>query len=143
MYGVTLTDHLEDMVRFYQDVQINVGYKTLYEQMLDFADFKYWQLEKGFKVECFEAGEIVFLFSNIGGVNGITAQKVYNDVCRLIYKSNKYLEHKKHVKFIILDDESKLYSPQAYMDGETLLKHKAFEKCDKTAWMKERRKYKQ
>jgi len=137
MDGVTLTEHFEDMCNFYQNVDINAGYKTLYDQMQDFAEFKYCQLEKGFKVDCIEAGEIVFLFSHIGAENGITAQKIYNDVCRLIYNCKKYSNYKEHVKFLVLEDENELYKPDNYVDAETLLKHKIFENCNKDEWKKE------
>lgn len=137
MNGITLTDHFEDMIKFYEDVEINAGYKTLYEQMLDFAEYKYMQSEKAFKIERIEEGEIVFLFSNIGMENGITAQNIYNHVCRLIYKCDKYKMHKEHVKFLVLKDENELYKPENYVDAETLLKHKLFENCDKYEWQKE------
>lgn len=140
MDGVTLTEHFEDMCNFYQNVDINAGYKTLYEQMQEFAEFKYCQLEKGFKVDYIGGGEIVFLFSHIGVENGITAQKIYNDVCRLIYNCKEYSKYKENVKFLVLKDENELYKTENYVDAETLLKHKIFENCDKDEWKNERRK---
>ncbi|MBQ5851747.1 MAG: hypothetical protein IIW54_13185, partial [Lachnospiraceae bacterium] len=140
MSGVSITEHFEDMVKFYQDVNMDAGYKTLYEQMLDFAELKLKQLKAAFKVSSIDSGEIVFLFSNIGTKNGISAQKIYNDVCRLIYTCKDYPENKDKVKFLILkneeDDEYELYSPNAYMDAETFLKHECFRGCDKTQWKK-------
>lgn len=136
MNGVTLTEHFEDMSGFYQNINMDAGYKTLYEQMLDFADFKYQQQKNVFKVNSIEDGEIVFLFSNIGTKDGISAQKIYNDVCRLIYECKDYPRNKERVKFLILKNEEELFSPRDYMSAETLLKHVAFVNCDKEEWKK-------
>ena len=37
-----------------------------------------------------------------------------------------------YVKFLVLEDENQLFTTNAYMDAETLLKHKTFAKCKKT-----------
>ncbi len=140
MSGVTLTEHFKDMCKFYNDVDMDAGYKTLYEQMMDFADFKYQQIEDTFKVDSIKEGEMVFLFSNINKKDGISAQKIYNDVCRLIYKCEEYLDYKKHVKFLILEDEEEVYSPKNYMTAEELLMQDIFSKCNTEQWKRTRKK---
>jgi hypothetical protein len=129
------------MVEYYGNVYMDAEYKTLYEQMQDFAEFKYQQLGCTTKLGKVDRGEIVFLFSNIGE-GEFTAQRVYNNIRFLIKTIEKYPQYKKDVKFLILKDENELYTTDKYMNAEEVLELEIFSKCNKEQWKRMREKKK-
>ena len=117
MKGVSLAEHFNDMTKYYRN-------ESVLEQMISY-NYCLDVLEERKKAEISGnnvKSEIVFLFSHIGKVKGVSAQKVYNDLVKLKLHE-KFEEYKKDVKFIVLQDENEVLNALNYYGHEEIIKY--------------------